>query len=184
MCHVSDNGLSGSAVGVAMLLSWCCVVDEDPSQVALNARIATLRWGTRKIALILRRKMTMSSIKDHDSFSFISFNSLTLTMALQKLWDLLTVQFLCSTSELFEPEPCQPTQRYSRPTSVPSRQHSLLSVPSEECPALPFRRSEASESLRTPTRKYSLMRESRGSSHGTGLTDEDMRAEIRRLRGC
>jgi hypothetical protein len=141
--------------------------------------------GTRKMdPLILRRKMTMSSIKDHDSFSFISFNSLTLTMALQKLWDLLTAQLFCCTAEPVEPEPHQSTQGYSRPTSVPSRQHSLFSVPSQESPLLPFRRSQASEPLRTPTRKYPSMRESRGSYQGTGLTDEDMRAEIRRSRGC
>jgi hypothetical protein len=33
MCHVSDDGLSGSAVGVAIVL--CCGDgDEDPSNVA------------------------------------------------------------------------------------------------------------------------------------------------------
>src|SRR5271170_5202038 len=100
-------------------------------------------------------------------------------MALQKLWDLLADQLLCcAAGQSFEPEPHQPTQRYSRPTSVPSRQHSLFSVPSEECPVLAFRRSQASGSLPTATRKHPSMRQSRGSCHGPGLTDEDMRAEI------
>jgi hypothetical protein len=134
--------------------------------------------------LILRRKMTMSSVKHHDSFWSTLLNSSSkLTMAVEQIWDFLTARFLCCASQACEPEPYQPTQQYNRPTPAPSMRHSLFSVPSAECPILPFRRSQASGSLRTPTRNYPPLRESRGSFHDGGLTDEDMRVEIRRLRG-